>query len=205
MIDWATNLVASGGLFGVFLLMVAENLFPPIPAELIMPLAGHGAATGRFPLLAVIVAGTAGAVLGNGVWFELARWFGAARSRALLARYGGRFGIGPAQVVQGEAVLRRYGAAAVFVGRFMPGVRTAISLPAGLIELPRVQFYGWTALGTLIWTAGLATAGFYLGDNFAAAERYTGPIGLIALLLGIGMVAWLAWRGWRAGRQGRSA
>src|SRR3712207_1017892 len=107
MIEWATNLVASGGLPGVFLLMVAENLFPPIPSEVIMPLAGFTAARGDMPLLGVIAFGVAGAAAGNGVWFEPARAFGAARTRRLLARHGRWVGIGEAEVAKGEATLRR--------------------------------------------------------------------------------------------------
>jgi len=200
MIAWATDLVASGGLLGVFLLMVAENLFPPIPSEVIMPLAGHAAAQGRFSIVAVVLLGTLGAVLGNAFWFELARWFGVARSRALVARYGGRFGIGETEVGIAETTLRRHGGMAVFLGRFMPAVRTAISVPAGLIELPRAVFYGWTALGTLIWTGGLAVAGYALGDDFAAVERWAGPIGFSVLLAAAAVVGWLLLRAWRAHR-----
>lgn len=200
MIDLATRLVASGGHAGVFLLMLLENLFPPIPSEVIMPLAGFGAAQGRLSLVGVIVAGTLGALAGNAVWFELARWFGAVRARALLARFGGRFGVGPAEIARGEAVLRRHGAWAVFLGRFMPGIRTAISVPAGLIELPRLLFYGWTALGTLLWTAGLAIGGYVLEDDFTRVEAWAGPVGLVALALGGLLIAWLLWRAWRRAR-----
>jgi membrane protein DedA with SNARE-associated domain len=178
MIEWATNLVATGGLPGVFLLMVAENLFPPIPSEVIMPLAGFAAAQGRLPLVGVILSGAAGAVAGNAVWFELARAFGAARTRALLTRFGRYAGITPEEVEKAEATMRRSGPVAVFIGRFMPGIRTAISIPAGLVELPRTVFYFWTGLGTLIWTGGLAIGGYVLEERFGAVERWAGPIGL---------------------------
>ena len=85
MVEFSTNLIASGGLVGVFLLMVLENLFPPIPSEVIMPLAGFTAARGQMSILGVILAGSLGSVAGNAVWFELARAFGNARSRALAA------------------------------------------------------------------------------------------------------------------------
>jgi membrane protein DedA with SNARE-associated domain len=200
MIEWATNLVASGGLPGVFLLMVAENLFPPIPSEVIMPLAGFAAARGDMPLAGVILFGTAGAVAGNGVWFELARTFGAARTRRLLARHGRWVGIGDEEVAKGEATLRRHGAAAVFLARFMPGIRTAISVPAGLVELPRALFYGWTTLGTLIWTGGLATAGYLLGENFAQVERWAGTIGFAVMAVVGAVIAWNLWKARRARR-----
>jgi membrane protein DedA with SNARE-associated domain len=194
MIEWATNLVATGGLPGVFLLMVAENLFPPIPSEVIMPLAGFAAAQGKLSLLGVVLAGSLGAVVGNAVWFELARAFGAARTRALLTRFGRYAGITAAEVEKAEATMRRNGPVAVFLGRFMPGIRTAISIPAGLVELPRTVFYGWTSLGTLIWTAGLAIGGYVLEDQFSAVERWAGPIGLAFLAGGAVLVALQLWK-----------
>jgi membrane protein DedA with SNARE-associated domain len=197
MIEWATNLVATGGHLGVFLLMVAENLFPPIPSEVIMPLAGFAAAQGKLSLPGVIAAGVAGAVVGNAVWFELARAFGAQRSKALVVRFGRYAGITIEEVEKAEATMRRNGPFAVFIGRCMPGIRTAISIPAGLVELPRRVFYLWTALGTLLWTGGLATAGYLLEEKFAAVENYAGPIGLAVLagaLVLIGLQVWKARR-----------
>jgi len=200
IVEWATGLVASGGLAGVFLLMVAENLFPPIPSEVIMPLAGFAAAQGRMPILGVVLAGVAGAVAGNAVWFELARAFGTARTRRLLHRYGGWVGLGEEEVAKAETTMRRNGPVAVFIGRFMPGVRTAISIPAGLVELPRPVFYGWTSLGTLIWTGGLAVGGYVLEDDFRQVETWAGPVGLVVTV----MVALLILRAiWKARRGGR--
>jgi membrane protein DedA with SNARE-associated domain len=197
MIDFSTNLIASGGLSGVFLLMVLENLFPPIPSEVIMPLAGFTAARGQMSILGVIVAGTLGSIAGNAVWFEAARASGTARTRALVERYGRWLGIGPEEVAKGEDVLRRNGPVAVFLGRFMPGVRTAISVPAGLIEMPRSVFYLWTALGTSIWTAFLALGGYILEDQFHKVADWAGPIGVA--ILGAALVA-IGWHFWRARR-----
>jgi membrane protein DedA with SNARE-associated domain len=204
MMEWATNLVAEGGLLGVFLLMVAENLFPPIPSEVIMSLAGFTAAQGKLSLTGVIIAGIAGAVVGNGIWYELARLYGAVRTRAWLHRFGRYVGLTGSEVDQAEAVMRRKGPVAVFIGRFMPGVRTAISVPAGLIELPRHVFYVWTTLGTAIWTSALAIAGYQLQEHFHLVERYAGPIGIGFLAIGLLAVAYHAWRGWRVyrGRRG---
>ncbi len=203
MMEWATNLVAEGGLLGVFLLMVAENLFPPIPSEVIMSLAGFTAAQGKLSLTGVIVAGIAGAVVGNGVWYELARLYGAVRTRAWLVRFGRYVGLTAAEVEEAEAVMRRKGPVAVFVGRFMPGVRTAISVPAGLIELPRLVFYGWTTLGTAIWTSALAIAGYQLQEHFHLVEKYAGPIGIAFLGIGVLAVGYHVWKGWRVHRARR--
>jgi membrane protein DedA with SNARE-associated domain len=198
MIEFSTNLIASGGLVGVFLLMVLENLFPPIPSEVIMPLAGFSAARGQMSILGVVVAGTLGSIAGNAVWFEAARAFGTRRTRALVERYGRWFGLGPEEIGKAEGVLRRNGPLAVFLGRFMPGVRTAISVPAGLIELPRGVFYLWTALGTLIWTAALALGGFILEDQFHRVADWAEPIGFVILGAALVAIGWHLWRAWRA-------
>ena len=199
MIEWASELVAVGGLLGVFLLMVAENLFPPIPSEAIMPLAGVAAARGQLSLPGVIVAGIAGSLLGNAAWYELARLWGPVRMRALLARLGGaRFGLGPAEVEKAEAALRRHGAWAVFLARMMPGIRTLISLPAGLVGVPRPVFYACTAAGTGLWTGGLALAGWWLEDEVRHAERWAGPFGLAVMGAVLALVLWRRWRRPRA-------
>jgi membrane protein DedA with SNARE-associated domain len=197
MVEFSTNLIASGGLVGVFLLMVLENLFPPIPSEVIMPLAGFTAARGQMSILGVVLAGTLGSIAGNAVWFELARAFGTARTRRLAERHGRWVGIGPEEIAKGEDVLRRNGPVAVFLGRFMPGVRTAISVPAGLIEMSRGVFYGWTALGTLIWTGALALGGYILEEQFHRVADWAEPIGFV--VLGAALVA-IGWHFWRARR-----
>jgi membrane protein DedA with SNARE-associated domain len=162
-----------------------------------MPLAGFTAARGQMSILGVILAGTLGSIAGNAVWFELARAFGKVRTRALAKRHGRWVGLGPEEINKAEDTLRRNGPVAVFLGRFMPGVRTAISVPAGLVELPRGVFYLWTALGTLIWTSGLALGGYILEDQFHRVADWAGPIGFV--VLGAALVA-IGWHFWRARR-----
>jgi membrane protein DedA with SNARE-associated domain len=198
MIDWATNLIASGGLFGVFLLMVAENLFPPIPSEVVMPLAGFAAARGQMSLQGVILAGIAGSLAGNAVWFELARVFGADRMYRILDRMHRFTRLGREEVGKAETALRRNGPAAVCIARMMPGIRTGISIPAGLIALPRRVFYTWTAVGTMIWTGGLAVAGYMLEDKFHLVEEWAGPIGLTIMLCVFGLIGWQVLKARRA-------
>ena len=198
MFEWLVTLIDDAGLVGVFLLMVLENLFPPIPSEVIMPLAGFTAARGQMSILGVILAGTLGSIAGNAGWFELARAFGKVRTRALAERHGRWVGLGPEEINKAEDTLRRNGPVAVFLGRFMPGVRTAISVPAGLVELPRGVFYLWTALGTFIWTSGLALGGYVLEDQFHKVEEWAGPIGLAALGAALVAIGWHFWKARRA-------
>ncbi len=198
MIDWATGLVASGGLFGVFLLMVAENLFPPIPSEVVMPLAGFAAARGQMPIGGVILAGIAGSLAGNAVWFEVARAWGAERMIRVLDRLHRVTRLGREEIGRAEAVLRRNGPAAVCIARMVPGLRTGISIPAGLVALPRGVFYFWTGLGTAIWTGGLAMAGYLLEDQFHLVEDWAGPIGASIMLAVFALLGWQVWKARRA-------
>jgi len=199
MIDWATNLVASGGLTGVFLLMVAENLFPPIPSEVVMPLAGFAAARGQMSLPGVILAGISGSLAGNAVWFELARAFGAGRMYRILDRMHRVTRLGREEVGRAEAALRRNGPAAVCIARMMPGIRTGISIPAGLVALPRRVFYVWTAVGTTLWTGGLAITGYLPQDRFHLVEAWAGPIGLAIMLCVATLIGWQVLKARRAG------
>ena len=196
MMDWVTSTVASAGYVGVFLLMLAENLFPPIPSELIMPLAGFTAARGQLSLLGVAVAGVAGTLAGNVFWFELARWFGAARTRALCTRFGGWLGITDDDLGKAQDTLRKHGPWAVFLGRMMPGIRTVISIPAGLIEMPRLVFYGLTTLGSAIWVGGLAVLGYVLEDRYALIEGYVEPFSKVFLGLFVLAFLWPVVRVW---------
>lgn len=196
MMDWITGMVAQAGYAGVFVLMLAENLFPPIPSELIMPLAGFSAARGQMSLLGVVVAGVAGTLAGNVVWFELARAFGVARTKRLCARFGGWLGITDEDLDKAQAALRRHGPWAVFLGRMMPGIRTVISIPAGLIEMPRLVFYGLTTLGSAIWVGGLAVLGYWLEDQFSVVESWIEPFSKVFLVLFVLAFVWPVARLW---------
>ncbi|MBS7792435.1 DedA family protein [Roseococcus sp. SDR] len=196
MIDLVTSWVAAAGYLGVFALMFLENLFPPIPSELIMPFAGFAAARGELSLLLVIVAGVVGTLVGNVVWFEMARAFGADRTRRLCEKYGRWIGVLREDLDKAEATLRRWGPLAVFLGRMMPGIRTVISIPAGLIEMPRLVFYSWTALGSTIWVGALALLGYILEEGYQHIEGYVDPIGKVLVLLVAGLFLWQLIRIW---------
>jgi membrane protein DedA with SNARE-associated domain len=196
MMDMITEWVAAAGYLGVFALMFLENLFPPIPSELIMPFAGFAAARGELTLTGVVLAGVAGTIVGNAVWFEGARAFGAERTKRLCERFGRYVGVKREDLDAAEVALRRWGPMAVFLGRMMPGIRTVISIPAGLIEMPRHVFYAWTLAGTFLWVGGLALLGFMLEDAYTQIEESIGGAGKIfvvvaaVLVLAYGFYAW---------------
>jgi membrane protein DedA with SNARE-associated domain len=194
MIEWVTNLVAAGGWLGVLGLMFLENLFPPIPSEVIMPLAGFAAARGQMSFLAAILAGMVGTILGNAFWYELARAIGSARIRPLFARYGRWFAVDDKDFDKAEETLKKHGPVALFFGRLLPGIRTVISIPAGLAHIPRHVFYLWTALGSLIWITLLCSAGYWLEDRYAQIEGWLEPLSYVVIAGILGAYVWHIWK-----------
>jgi membrane protein DedA with SNARE-associated domain len=194
MIDWVAGVVASGGPGGVFLLMFLENLFPPIPSEVIMPLAGFAAARQEMGLAQALVAGILGTVLGNAVWYELARAIGAERIRPLVERHGRWFAVSGEDFSRAEQTLKRHGAVALFFGRMLPGIRTVISIPAGLVRIPRASFLLWTTLGSTVWVGMLTMAGYALEERYNQVSWVMEPLGWLVLVAFLGSYAWHLWR-----------
>lgn len=191
MNDWITHFVEDGGYLGIALLMVLENVFPPIPSELIMGLGGIAVAHGKMEVLPLMVAGTLGSTLGNWFWFAVGRALGYERLRPLVARYGRWLTMDWVDV---EAMVRffgRHGQWVVFAVRFSPVMRTMISLPAGLARMGQARFVVFTLAGTAVWNALLVWAGWQLGQNFGQVEAYTGPVALASMAL---IAAWYGWR-----------
>lgn len=199
MFDWITALIDQLGLPGVALMMFLENVFPPIPSELIMPLAGFNAAQGRMGLIGVILAGTLGSLAGAVLWYLLGRAIGTARLRRLATRHGRWLTVTPSELDRADAWFDRHGGAAVFLGRLVPTVRTLISIPAGLSEMPPGRFLLWSGLGTLIWTTLLALAGYLLEDAYHRVEGWVNPVSTVVV---VGIVGLYLWRVATWGRRG---
>jgi membrane protein DedA with SNARE-associated domain len=187
MTDWITSIMESLGYFGIGLLMLLENVFPPIPSEMIMPLAGFTAAQGNLGIILVVLAGTVGSLLGAIGWYWAAQKLGAERIRDWSARHGRWLGIAPDEFDRAQDWFGRHGRTAVLVGRLIPGIRTFISIPAGLCGMPFATFVTYTLAGTVVWTALLALAGYILRSNWQVIEQYVGPIGKIVLAV---LVLW---------------
>jgi len=176
MFDWVVGVVEKGGYPGIALLMFLENVFPPIPSEIIMPLAGFAAARGSLGFVGVVLAGTAGSVAGAWVWFLVGRWLGAGRIERLIVRHGRLLTMTLDDLDRARDWFRWRANLAVFLGRLVPAIRTLVSVPAGIARMGTGRFLAWTTLGTLIWTALLAAAGYLLEARFAEVEAYVDPV-----------------------------
>jgi membrane protein DedA with SNARE-associated domain len=181
MFDWITGLVQQTGYLGIALLMLAENVFPPIPSELIMPMAGFTAARGELNMVGVVVAGTAGSLAGALLWYCIGRWIGLERLKRWAAKHGRWLTISPEKVDEAAAWFNRHCGKAVLVGRLIPAVRTLISVPAGVAGMALMRFLTYSALGTALWTALLAAAGYLLEGQYQKVGDYLNPVSDVIL------------------------
>jgi membrane protein DedA with SNARE-associated domain len=185
MSDWVIRLIDSTGYFGVFLLMLLETVFPPVPSEVVMTVAGLRASSGPLTLGGVIASGTAGAMAGNLFWYLLARWIGLSRFRRFIERWGRWLTLDWCDVEKIENLFGRFGGAVVGFGRVVPSIRSVVSLPAGMVRMKLHSFLIWSTIGTAVWSALLAIAGYILGQSFDRVEEVIGPVStaVIALII----------------------
>ena len=194
------------GYTAIFAAMFLENLFPPIPSELIMPLGGFLVQQGQLQFVPVVFAGLLGTVLGALPWYGIGRVINEERIEHWLERHGRWIGISPAELARSRRWFNRFGTALVFWGRLVPGIRTLISVPAGIEMMPMAPFLIWTTAGSLIWTLLLTLAGFLLGESYSNVELWIEPVSkLIKVGLVIVVVAGGIWLGLRIWRRRRSA
>ncbi|WMS41912.1 DedA family protein [Acuticoccus sp. MNP-M23] len=175
MFDWISALVHQGGYFGIAALMFLENVFPPIPSELIMPMAGFVAAEGGFNLWLAIAAGSLGSLASTLLWYEIGRRFGAERLKRMTFRWGRLLTMTPDEVDRAVDWFARHGGLAVLIGRLVPGVRTLISVPAGMARMPLSRFLAYSALGTVAWGGVLALAGYLLQSQYDRVAGWVNP------------------------------
>jgi membrane protein DedA with SNARE-associated domain len=192
MTEWVTSTMESLGYIGIALLMFLENLFPPIPSELIMPLAGFTIAQGNMEFVPAILAGVIGTVLGAFPWYYLGKIVSEERLEHLADKYGKWITVSSKDIRKANEWFNRHGVKAVFFGRLVPGVRTLISLPAGINNMSLVPFVLYSTIGTTLWVVFLTTIGYLLGDHYTLVEEYLGPISKIVLLsLIIWFIIWI--------------
>jgi membrane protein DedA with SNARE-associated domain len=191
MSDWVIRLVEQSGYLGVGFLMFLETIFPPIPSEVIMPVAGVAAAKGQLGLSGVIASGTAGAMLGNIVWYLAARALGVIRFKPLIDRYGRWLTMDWLEVQRAERWFLANGTLFVFLGRMLPTIRSLVSVPAGLLKMRFKTFFIASTIGTAGWTAMLAGAGYILRERFHDIDKWLGPISNAIIVI---LVVGYLWR-----------
>ena len=175
MSDWVIRLIEQSGYLGVGFLMFLETVFPPIPSEVIMPVAGVAAGQGRMWLPYVIAAGTAGAMLGNIVWYLAARALGLVRLKPFIQRYGRWLTLSWSEVERADRWFRDHGVAFVLLARMIPTIRSLVSVPAGLLHMRFRNFFIASTIGTAGWTSLLAGAGYKMGENYRDIDQIIGP------------------------------
>ena len=196
MIAALADLIARGGYPGIVLLTFLETIFPPLPSELFMPMAGFVASRGTLSLGGVIVAGTLGSLAGAWFWYAVGRAIGLDRARDLAARHGRWLTVRPRDIDRGHAWFDRHGGAVVLFGRMMPAIRSVVSIPAGVAHMTVTRFLALSALGPAIWTSLLMTAGYRLGADYGRVAVWAEPVSnlVIAGLIGIYLVRLVTFR-----------
>lgn len=176
MSNWVLDFVQAAGYPGIALLMFLETVFPPLPSEIIMPLAGYQASQQRMNFWGALAAGTSGSALGALLLYLLGRRVPVARLEQWADRHGRWLTLSRKDIEDSVKWFQKRGGWAVFLGRLVPGMRSLISIPAGLGDMPFVPFTLWTVAGSLLWNAALAGAGFWLGSAFHKVDVLLGPV-----------------------------
>lgn len=169
---WVQEIIASMGYVGIVLLMILENLFPPIPSEIVMPFAGSLAARGEFNIVGVFIAGTLGAVAGAVIIYYLGVWLSEDWLRNWFKNYGYIILMSEDDYENALAKFDKHGRKMVLIGRVMPAIRSLISIPAGLNKMALPTFLLYTTLGTAIWNVILLGAGYALGENWQRVMQF---------------------------------
>ena len=181
MTDWIIQTISELGYLGIFLVMLAESIFPPIPSELIIPFAGFAAANGDLNLFGVLAAATIGAVVGMLPWYFAGRLFGLERVRYLADRFGRVMAFNADEIDLAVGWFRRFGPIIVLFGRLVPLIRTLISIPAGLSRMSLPVFLLASTSGALIWNTFLTLAGYILHEHYEVIEVVLDPLSYIVL------------------------
>jgi len=190
VVQWATDVIDAIGLAGVAFLVALENIFPPIPSELILLLAGFNVSEGRFGLVGAVLAATVGSVVGAYFLYAVGRLVQDERLERFLAGAGRFVGLKRADVHKGFLWFERHGTAVVLFGRLIPVVRSVVSIPAGSDKMPIGRFTLLTATGSLLWNTVWVAVGWGLGDQWEKAGKWGDYLqyGVVALAA-VGFIA----------------
>ena len=196
--SWVTDLIQQMGLLGLALLVALEKVFPPIPSELILPLAGYLTGQGRMSFWGAIVASTIGSVVGALILYYIAVWYGEDRVRAFSKRYGHWLQISDEDLDKADDWFDRRGGAAALFGPLIPVIRSAVSLPAGFRHMVVWKFSLYTAIGSAVWNTLLIGLGWWAGDQWHVVEQYVGYFSYVVVVLLAAGIVWFIWTRRRA-------
>lgn len=195
---WMEYLITTLGYAGLALVMFIENVFPPIPSEMIMPFAGFMVSQGQFTFAGILIAGTLGSVLGALALYYLGMWVGEGPIRVFLRYYGRWFLVSEQDLDRAMSFFDRYGGAIILFGRLIPGVRSLISLPAGMQRMSLTRFLGYTTFGSAVWVGLLGYAGIVLNANWESILLVVDQYEFLLLAAMVATVAgFILWRIYR--------
>ncbi|MDQ3547515.1 MAG: DedA family protein [Chloroflexota bacterium] len=198
MEDRVTDIIERFGYAGIAFLIALETVFPPIPSEIILPLAGFTAGQGKLSLVGVIVAATVGSVVGALILYTIGRWIGRERLEGLVDRYGRYLMLKQSDLDKANDWFERYSGKAVAIGRLVPVVRSLVSLPAGLTGMPLPTFVLYTAAGSAIWNSILIGAGYALGSRWEEVGGYVSYLQYAVIVGAVAFAGWFVWSRLRA-------
>lgn len=195
ILNWVTNAVTAFGYWGIAFMMFLENLIPPIPSELVMPLAGYAASQGELNLWVAIAFGSVGSLLGALLWYYIGLFLGLERLKVLLDKYGRWVGLSSRDLDNAQRWFLKRGTWTVGICRMIPGIRTYVSIPAGVTKMALAPFLLYSSVGTVLWTAFLTVTGYFLGNEYERLATWIAPVTkfVIAALIVV-TVGWLARR-----------
>ena len=194
MTAWIISIMEQLGYFGIALLMFLDNVFPPIPSEIIMPSAGFTASQGQLTLFGVIIAGSIGSLFAAAILYWIGRKISHQSIFNFIDRYGKYLFIKSTDVKKSLDWFEQYGHRIVFFGRMIPAVRSLISIPAGMSRMPFWKFITYSGLGTIIWTSFLACVGYYFGNNTELMHQIFNQVGYVIIAILTMIIIWVLYR-----------
>ena len=194
MENWITEFMENYGYFGILLLIAIENLFPPIPSEVILTFGGFMTTTSELTIFGVVLAATLGSLIGAILLYGVGRLLSAERLEAIVVRYGSILRLKPEDIRKADAWFDRYGPWAVFLGRLVPVVRSLISIPAGSSGMRFTSFLALTTVGSAIWNTALVSVGAAVGASWDSIVHYMDLYSnVVYALLALGVIAFVVW------------
>jgi membrane protein DedA with SNARE-associated domain len=198
--NWVQDVINQFGYFGVALLVVIENIFPPIPSEIVLPFAGFvaqqgsaGVAQSDTSVIGMMIAATIGSVVGALILYVISSAIGPERLRAFVQRFGRWFGVKQTDLLRAEAWFDRRSFVAVLVGRCVPLIRSIVSIPAGFRRMKLTSFILLTAVGSAVWNIVLIGAGALLGDQWERVGEYVGVFQWLVIAAILLLLVWFVY------------